>query len=260
MRGTVMLLERVKVGTASPATPDANCSKTIAMCKACNVPISDRTCPDLALLFCGVQYSTVFVTTYYCYPILNTTHIRRLSLLWTIDMTRCENFGWFQVFVKVLLFHTWESFSLLCCVERWGKIFSISHSRVTECQVEASRSQNRITMWHWELREVSNWRRRRSLACILPWFSLVRNWWDQFLATPRYNARPHSVFARHFLQFLMLDWQHFSSPAQWLIFPSIEHQKEDKNLVILMVYWSMIWPLSFYCVRQLLDFENVLQR
>jgi hypothetical protein len=32
-----MLFKRVKVGTASPATPDANCSKTITMCKACNV-------------------------------------------------------------------------------------------------------------------------------------------------------------------------------------------------------------------------------
>ncbi len=55
-RGVCVLFERVKVGTASPATPDAICSKTIAMCKACNVPISDRTCPDLALLLCGLKY------------------------------------------------------------------------------------------------------------------------------------------------------------------------------------------------------------
>ena len=47
MRGTVMLFERLKVGTASLATPDANCSKTMAMCKPC---------PNLALLLCGLKY------------------------------------------------------------------------------------------------------------------------------------------------------------------------------------------------------------
>jgi hypothetical protein len=48
-----MLFERVKVGTASPATPDANCSKTIGMFKACNVPISDRTAPILLYYYVG---------------------------------------------------------------------------------------------------------------------------------------------------------------------------------------------------------------
>ena len=73
MRGTVMLFERVKVGTALPATPDANCSKTIAMCKACNVLISDWTCPDLAFVIMWVKVHDIlgyFCTRFYSFCIL----------------------------------------------------------------------------------------------------------------------------------------------------------------------------------------------
>jgi hypothetical protein len=50
-----VLFERVKVGTASSATPDANCSKTIAMCKACtcNVPTPIECAPIWLYYYVG---------------------------------------------------------------------------------------------------------------------------------------------------------------------------------------------------------------
>jgi hypothetical protein len=130
-----------------------------------------------------------------------------------------------------------------------------------ECQVEASGSQNHFSLWHWELREVSSWIHRRSSACISPWFSLARNWWDQFFATPRFNARRHSVSTWHFSHFLMLDWKHFSSGAQWSTLASMEHQTLVKNLKSEQVFnLCHIYGLLFYgwylCQHQSYSYEQ----
>ncbi len=44
------------------------------------------------------------------------------------------------------------------------------------------------------------------------------------------QARRHSVSPRHFLQFIVLDWKHFSSRAQWSTLSRMEHQTLNENL------------------------------
>ena len=99
---------------------------------------------------------------------------------------------------------------------------------------------------------MSSGSRRRSSACISPWFLLARNWWDRFPLTPRSNAMRHSVSARHFSHFLMLDWKHFSSRAQWRFLSRMEHQTFDENLKSTEVFNSChIYGLLFYVLASM---------
>jgi hypothetical protein len=83
-------------------------------------------------------------------------------------------------------------------------MFSTEHSRVSRMSSGIDWSRFEVSSWHWELWEVLSWRHHRSSACFSPWFSFARNWYDQFLATPRSKARRHSVFTCHFSQFPVL--------------------------------------------------------
>jgi hypothetical protein len=151
-------------------------------------------------------------------------------------MTRFENFGRFQVFRESLMFHAWKKSPLLCrVVTRWGKMFSIMHSRVTRMW---SGSCFKVSLWHWELQEVSSWRHRGSSACFWPWFSFARNWYDRFLVTTLSKARRHSVFTRNFSQFSVLNWKHFSLCTQWRFLSRMEHQTFDENLKSTEVFNS----------------------
>ena len=141
--------------------------------------------------------------------------------------------------------------NLLCFALLWDeeKCFQSRNLASRECWAEASGSRFEASLWHWELREVSSWRHRHSSVCFSPWFSLARNWWDRFLTTSWSNARSHSVSARHFLQFLMPDWKHFSSRAQWRFLSRMEHQTFDENLKSTEVFNSChIYCLLFYGV------------
>ncbi len=160
-------------------------------------------------------------------------------------MTRVEHFSWFQVFVKSLMFHAWKKSPL----SAWGKMFSIEHSWVVRM---ASGSCFEVSLWHWELREVSSWRHRRSSACFSPLFPFARNWYDRFLATTRSKARCHSVFTRNFLQFPVLNWKCFSSRAQWRFLSRMEHQTFDENLKSTEVFnWCHIYGLLSHLIRNL---------
>ena len=162
-------------------------------------------------------------------------------------MTRVENFSRFQIFVESLMFHVWKKSPLLCHVVRWGKMFSIMHSCVMRMSNIASRSQNHVSLWHWELREMSNWRCRRSLEGILPWFSLARIWCDLFLATPQSKARRHylplissrnsqclieNVFPHVLSREFWSAWNNKSSRKNW-------NQLKFSTRVISRVYCSM---------------------
>ena len=90
--------------------------------------------------------------------------------------------------------------NLLCYAVLWDeeKCFQSCTLASRECRAEASGSRFKVSLWHWELREVSSWRRCHSSACFSPWFSFARNWCDWFLATLWSKAWRRSVFTRHF--------------------------------------------------------------
>ena len=91
-----------------------------------------------------------------------------------MNMRLCENFSRFQVFVE----------SLVCFVMLWDE-----EKCVPSCTLwghkNASGSRFKVSLWHWELGEVSNWRHHRScinLALIFTGKKLE----DWFLATHGY--------------------------------------------------------------------------
>ena len=131
--------------------------------------------------------------------------------------------------------------NLLCFAVLWDeeKCFQLSILASRECRAEASGSRFEVSLWHWELREVSNWRHRCSSTCFSPWFSFARNWYDRFLATPRSKARRHSVFTHlKFLAIPSAHWKYFSSRSQWRFLSRMEHQTFDKNLKSTEVFNS----------------------
>ena len=128
--------------------------------------------------------------------------------------------------------------------QRWGKMFSILHSRVTRMLTGSKLKGNHFSLWHWELQEVSSWRHRRSPACILPWFSLARNLWDQFLKTHQSKARRIircliniSCIPNARLKTFFLAWYIKLSKKTW-------NQRKFSTCVTSKVYCSMGVALS----------------
>jgi hypothetical protein len=165
-------------------------------------------------------------------------------------MTRVENFSRFQVFVESLMFHAWKKSPLLCRVVRWGKMFSLMHSCVTRMSSGSNRKSFRSLIVALRIATgVELKTHRHSSACFLPWFLFARNWHDQFLATPRSNAKCLQCLLAISCNSLCSNWKHFSSRVlsgdffhAWNIKLSMKtwNQLKFSTRVISKVYCFMI--------------------
>ena len=104
-----------------------------------------------------------------------------------------------------------------------------------ECRVEVSGKRNHFSLWHWELRGVSNWSRLD--------FHLRETGKIDVSQLPEAS----SVSAWHFSQFSMHDWKHFPHTLSG-VFSQAQNIKSSTKTwnqlkfsthVISMVYCSM---------------------
>jgi hypothetical protein len=82
---------------------------------------------------------------------------------WPSDMTRVENLCRFKVspiFWCSMLAKVAPCFAVLWDEE---KRFQSGTLVSRECRADASRSRNHVSLWHWKLQEMVNWRRCWSL-------------------------------------------------------------------------------------------------